>query len=97
MAETLHIPEQASKEQVYESILPQISALIEGEQSLIANLANITAVLDTAFSHLWTGFYLMEENMLVLGPFRPSRGVSTLSFFIALYLLSHRSKGLLSS
>ena len=70
MAETLHIPEQASKEQVYESILPQISALIEGEQSLIANLANITAVLDTAFSHLWTGFYLMEGDILVLGPFQ---------------------------
>lgn len=70
MAESLNIPENASKQEIYEGIIPQIKALIDGEDNLIANLANVSAVLDMAFKHLWTGFYLMDGNMLVLGPFQ---------------------------
>lgn len=70
MAETLFIPQNASKEEIYNELLKQIKALIETEPNLIANLANIAAVLNTAFGHLWTGFYLREGDMLVLGPFQ---------------------------
>ena len=72
MAEQISYP-AGSKEDIYVSILPQIKALIEGENDLIANLGNITAVLKEAFNHLWTGFYLVKsENELVLGPFQGS-------------------------
>ncbi len=70
MAENLNIPENASKEEIYVGIIPQIKSLIAGEENLIANLANVAAVLDMAFKHLWTGFYIMDGNMLVLGPFQ---------------------------
>ena len=45
-------------------------ALVEGETDLIANLANIAAVLKEAFGFFWVGFYLVKENELVLGPFQ---------------------------
>ncbi|AFL83282.1 GAF domain-containing protein [Belliella baltica DSM 15883] len=70
MAESLFIPETASKEGKYEAILPQIEALISGEKDLIANLANISAVLKESFGFFWVGFYLVKDNQLVLGPFQ---------------------------
>ena len=70
MPETLNIPKDASKQEIYESLISQIRALIEGEENLIANLANVSSALHTAFQNLWTGFYIMEGNMLVLGPFQ---------------------------
>jgi GAF domain-containing protein len=51
--------------------IPQIRSLIESESDLIANLANISAVLKQAFgSFSWVGFYLMKDGELVLGPFQ---------------------------
>ncbi len=70
MAKTLHLTENASKEDVYREILPQIESLIENESDMIANLANICAVLTAAFGHLWTGFYIRKNDELVLGPFQ---------------------------
>lgn len=69
MAEDLTIS-YGSKTEIYESILPQIKALIDGESDLIANLANITAALKEQFKWLWVGFYLVKNNALVLGPFQ---------------------------
>lgn len=70
MAEELFIPEGLDKEERYTTILPQIKSLIENETDLIANLANITAVLRETFNFLWVGFYLVKGNELVLGPFQ---------------------------
>ncbi|MCH7398548.1 GAF domain-containing protein [Belliella sp. DSM 107340] len=70
MAESLYIPATDSKTEKYESILPQIEALIGGEKDLIANLANISAVLKASFGFLWVGFYLVKDDQLVLGPFQ---------------------------
>ena len=70
MAESLIIPQNADKEQVYKAILPQIEALIENEDDLIANLANISAVLKEAFNFYWVGFYIKKDSHLVLGPFQ---------------------------
>ena len=59
-----------SKEETYQSLLPQIRELTRNEQDLIANLANISAVLKQAFGFFWVGFYLVKESELVLGPFQ---------------------------
>ena len=69
MAEDLHI-QQGTKEEQYQALLPQIKALIEGEEDLIANLANICGALKEQFNWWWVGFYLVKKEELVLGPFQ---------------------------
>ena len=69
MAEDLSII-KGTKESQYQSLLPQIKALITGEPDLIANLANITGALKEQFGWLWVGFYLVKQDELVLGPFQ---------------------------
>ena len=69
MAEDLTIIE-GSKAEIYQSLLPQIKALIEGEPDLVANLANVAAALKEQFGWLWVGFYLVKNGELVLGPFQ---------------------------
>lgn len=54
----------------YRELLPQIYALVEGETDMVANLANIAAALHEAFGFFWTGFYLVRDGELVLGPFQ---------------------------
>ena len=70
MAEDLQISTSLSKEEQYQSLLPQIKALITGEADLIANLGNICASLKEQFKWLWVGFYLVKGDELVLGPFQ---------------------------
>jgi GAF domain-containing protein len=69
MAEDLTIALGSKKEQ-YQSLLPQIKALVEGEEDVVANLANIAAALKEQFGWLWVGFYLVKNDELVLGPFQ---------------------------
>lgn len=69
MAEDLFITE-GTKEDQYQSLLPQVKALLTGEEDLIANLANIAAALKTQFDFFWVGFYLIKDGELVLGPFQ---------------------------
>lgn len=70
MSESIYIPAGATKEEKYISLLPQIEALISGEEDKIANLANISAALKEAFGFFWVGFYLVKNDELVLGPFQ---------------------------
>lgn len=70
MAESISIVPDATRDAQYSSLLPQIRSLIEDEPDLIANLANVAAVLKEAFGFFWVGFYLMKEGELVLGPFQ---------------------------
>ena len=70
MAEDLKIVTDISKEEQYRSLIPQIAALIEGEPDQIANLANIAAALKEQFGWFWVGFYLVKNEVLVLGPFQ---------------------------
>ena len=71
MPENLHIlDESRSKEDRYRNLLPQIEALIDGEPDRIANLANTAAALKQTFDFFWIGFYLVKNEMLVLGPFQ---------------------------
>jgi L-methionine (R)-S-oxide reductase len=69
MAEDLTII-QGNKAETYQSLIPQIAALIDGEPDLVANLANIAAALKEQFGWLWVGFYLVKNDELVLGPFQ---------------------------
>lgn len=69
MSESLQTITGSRREQ-YEGLIPQIAALIEGEPNRVANMANVTAALKTQFNWLWVGFYLVEDNELVLGPFQ---------------------------
>jgi len=69
MAEDLLV-NNGSKTEQYQSLLPQIAALMEGETDTIANLANITAALKEQFGWFWVGFYLVKNNELVVGPFQ---------------------------
>ncbi|MBO4689795.1 MAG: GAF domain-containing protein [Paludibacteraceae bacterium] len=59
-----------TKEEKYEALLPQLQSLVSGESDTIANMANIAAALHETFGFWWTGFYRVEENELVLGPFQ---------------------------
>jgi GAF domain-containing protein len=60
----------SDKTPAYQELVPQIQGLVFGEPSLVANLANTAAALRQAFGFFWVGFYLVENNELVLGPFQ---------------------------
>ena len=79
MAEDLQII-GSTKEEKYESILPQINALLEGETDMVANMANICAALKFGFNFLWVGFYLVKDNQLVLAPFQGPVACTRISF-----------------
>jgi len=70
MAEELIVAPGASKTDTYETLLPQLAALVESENDKVANLANVAAALRETFHWWWVGFYLVKENQLVLGPFQ---------------------------
>ena len=59
-----------TKEEHYKSLLPQVKALCEGENDMIAKMANVAALLHTEFGFWWTGFYRVVNNELLLGPFQ---------------------------
>lgn len=69
MAEDLTIV-KGNKTEQYETLIPQIKALLEGEPDLIANLANTVAALKEQFGWFWVGFYLVKNDELVLAPFQ---------------------------
>lgn len=70
MSEQLIFTQNASREQIYQEVLPQIAAVMADEPDEIANMANVAAILREAFGFFWVGFYRIIENELVLGPFQ---------------------------
>lgn len=80
MAESIAFSKTADRKTVYAEIAPQIEALVAGETDLIANLANITAVLKEAFGFFWVGFYLVKDGQLVLGPFQGPLACTRIKF-----------------
>lgn len=70
MAEKLNLIDDLSREDQYRNLLPQLKALIDGDDDLISSTANVTAALKEAFGFLWVGFYFVKGNQLVLGPFQ---------------------------
>lgn len=80
MAENLYIPENATKQEKYEALLPQIEALMAYESDLVANLANVSSALHQVFSWWWVGFYWVKENELVLAPFQGPIACTRIAF-----------------
>ncbi len=87
MPESLSIDKNASKEGKYKQLLIEIKSLVEHENDLIANLANISAVLKEVFAFWWVGFYLVKDNQLVLGPFQVSSLNPNFLFIICFSIL----------
>jgi GAF domain-containing protein len=69
MAESI-LKIEGSREEQYKNLLPQVKALLAGEPNTIANMANVAAALKETFNFFWIGFYLVENDELVLGPFQ---------------------------
>lgn len=69
MAEDLSIIAGSKMEQ-YQSLIPQIKGLLEGETYLVANMANTVAALKEQFRWFWVGFYVVKNDELVLAPFQ---------------------------
>lgn len=80
MAEELKISAAADRQERYYQLLPQIEALVEGESSLIANLANAAAALRQTFGFFWVGFYVVDNAELVLGPFQGDIACTRIGF-----------------
>ena len=70
MLKTYITPQGDSKQQQYNVLLRQIRDIIYNENDLIANLGNIAAILHQGMNFSWTGFYFVEGEELVLGPFQ---------------------------
>lgn len=55
----------------YELLLKQLKSVLEDERDVIANLSNVSAILNDALINInWVGFYLMKNRELILGPFQ---------------------------
>lgn len=80
MSEALLFSKTADRKPIYDEIVPQIQSLVGGETDVIANLANVAAVLKEAFGFFWVGFYLVKEGQLVLGPFQGPLACTRINF-----------------
>ena len=59
-----------NKQQQYENLLQQVQSVMDSNADIIANMANMAAMLHETFGFWWTGFYRVIGNELVLGPFQ---------------------------
>jgi len=81
MAENINIPlDIIDKAEKYQSLIPQIKALVEGEKDFIANLSNIMAALKYGMNFFWVGCYFVKDNELVLGPFQGPVACTRIAF-----------------
>lgn len=69
MADSLIISE-GNKYDKYSLLYSQIRSLLESESDLIANMANVSSMIHQTFGFWWTGFYIVKDGQLVLGPFQ---------------------------
>lgn len=80
MADLIIVPENGTRKEQYEALIPQIESLVAGETDYVANLANISAALKQTFNFFWVGFYLVREDELILGPFQGPVACTRISF-----------------
>lgn len=71
-----------NKKEKYAEVFRMIQAVVEGESNIIANMANMSALLHEEFGFWWTGFYRVEQEskQLVLGPFQGPVACTRISF-----------------
>jgi len=71
MSDSARANSLSSKPELYQELAPQARALLQGETDLIANAANLSALLYHSLADLnWAGFYFLKGDQLVLGPFQ---------------------------
>lgn len=70
METTFTFTPNADKATRYREFIPQLALLIEGETEWVSILANVSAALKECFGWYWTGFYLVRNDQLILGPFQ---------------------------
>lgn len=58
------------KELKYQSLVPVVKSLLDGEEDIIARMANLSSLLHYEFGFWWTGFYRVSGEELILGPFQ---------------------------
>lgn len=58
------------KELKYQSLVPVVKSLLDGEEDIIARMANLSSLLHHEFGFWWTGFYRVSGQELILGPFQ---------------------------
>lgn len=80
MAEEINIAQNLTRSEKYEELIPQLESLVEGETDRIANMANISAALKEVFNFFWVGFYVVQNNQLVLAPFQGSIACTRIDF-----------------
>ena len=80
MTDQIQIVDGLSKKEKYEAIFPQIEALLSAETDIVANMANLTAVLKEVFGFFWVGFYVVKNNELVLAPFQGPIACTRIAF-----------------
>ena len=79
MAEELKIA-QGSKDDKYALLYAQIRTITDGEDDMIANMANVAAMIQETFGFWWTGFYRVVGKELVLGPYQGPLACSRIAF-----------------
>jgi len=80
MAESIFIPQNSTKKDIYEALVPQIDGILQIETDLTANLANFVAILKEAFGFFWVGFYWVKNEQLVLAPFQGTLACTRIPF-----------------
>jgi len=66
----IEVEKKESKSEQYQILTKQVISMLEGESNVLANMANVCSLVHHSFGHHWTGFYLVEDDELVLGPFQ---------------------------
>ena len=79
MAEHLEIA-NGTKAERYALLTRQIEAVVAGENDLIARMANVASMIHHTFGYWWTGFYRVEGNELILGPFQGPLACTRIAF-----------------
>jgi GAF domain-containing protein len=70
VVEEILVPDGASREERYKLAEQQVAAVLAGEMDVIANLANVSAIIKECLEFLWVGFYRRVDGELILGPFQ---------------------------
>jgi GAF domain-containing protein len=80
MAESVFIPQNSTKKDIYGALVPQIDGILQTETDLTANLANFVAILKEVFGFFWVGFYWVKNEQLVLAPFQGTLACTRIAF-----------------
>ncbi len=80
MSEDIIINTSLSKDEKYVELIPQLKALVDGEDNAVANIANIMAALKYTMNFFWVGVYWVDDKELVLGPFQGPVACTRIAF-----------------